>query len=209
LKNQKTIQVKMKREHFQQLQRQGNFLGTTRTIMFFLHFYIHRKKQLTEEQIETALKEINKDDNYELLEIGKFPNVYIEEMKKLHLYLYTINSYLSALIYWVLENEQSMYKEQDIRNLKTSRVYRIDEDLLDIFVSFANKTGINQGTLINYAIAFGWHRKTTFPLKEDSMKKKRKGLELTHFSIDRINELPINKRGIIINKLIGDIPEKL
>jgi len=41
------------------------------------------------------------------------------------------------------------------------------------------------------------------------MKKKRKGLELTHFSIDRINELPINKRGIIINKLIGDIPQKL
>jgi len=195
--------------HFRQLEREGNFLGTTRTIMFFLHFYIHRKKQLTEKQIETALKEIDEDDNYELLEIGKFPHVYKEEMRKLHLYLYTINNYLSALIYWVLENEQSMYKEQDTRNSKTSRVYRINEDLLDIFVSFANKTGINQGTLINYAIAFGWHRKTTFPLKENSMKKKRKGLELTHFSIDRINELPINKRGIIINKLIGDIPQKL
>jgi len=177
--------------------------------MFFLHFYINRRKQLTEKQIDRALKEINKSDDTQLLEIGKFPNVYKEELNKIHLYLYTINNYLSALIYWVLEDEQSIYKEQETRNSKTSRLYRIDENLLDTFVSFSSKTGISQGTLINYAIDFGWQRTTTFPLKEGSVNKIRKGLELTPYSIDKLNEFPVNERGVIINKLIGDIPQKL
>jgi len=200
--------MKMTERHFHQMERQANFLGTNRTNISFLKIYLNRHRQLTEQEINTALKEVYDNEKQKETYITRFPDVYFDILKDKNLYLNTINAYLSALMYWEMESSND-WKEEETKNKHMNRVYHIDTELLNQFVSFSKKTTINQNTLINYAVGYDYHLKTTRGVAEGNQGKTRKALELTHLTANKLNEFPTQEKIKKINQIIGDIPSIL
>lgn len=60
MKIQKTLQLRMTKENYKRLERQANFIGTTRNNIILLKLYIHRYVRLKEDEISIALQEIKK-----------------------------------------------------------------------------------------------------------------------------------------------------
>ncbi|MGO1454189.1 MAG: hypothetical protein ACTHVM_05725, partial [Alkalibacterium gilvum] len=62
MKIQKTLQLRMTKENYKRLERQANFIGTTRNNIILLKLYIHRYVRLKEDEISIALQEIKKNE---------------------------------------------------------------------------------------------------------------------------------------------------
>lgn len=210
MKIQKTLQLRMTKENYKRLERQANFIGTTRNNIILLKLYIHRYVRLKEDEISIALQEIKKNEETDTdIIVSDFPEFHQRIFKDKSLYLYSINEYASALFHVVFPKEHNYWKESDEKSDKMNRVYNIEEDILNRFVDFSKEIKISQKTLLNYAFMRDLHEQTTYNVSADKGSRKRKGLEFTIPSIQKLDEIDCREREHKINQLLAVIPTEI
>jgi len=205
MKGQKTLSISVTSEKMETLEKGVNYLDTARRTFYLLYIYLWRNETLTEAELKTALSEIEHVDNKEVF-ISNLPRVYLELYKDKPLYFYSFNEYISALFHIKMEKGIREDRQADERVGKKNRIYYIQENILEDFVSFSKKIDVNQKTLINYAIMEDFHLKNNNDYLNENKNKIRKGIEFSYPSLEKFDEFIPSNRENIINKILYLIP---
>lgn len=209
--NQKTLKVRLKKNHLDKLNKQANHLGTTKTNLILLKLYLNRDTVLKENQLENAIKEIELDpDNYNFT-IAKFPMKHKQIIKNRKLYLFSINQYLSAILYHSLEDveKQELWKERNEQVDKRIRKYDISEKLYSEFSNVSESLGVSRSLLFNYGFMKGLNELTDIDLSDYKKDRISTGVELTTHSIEILDSYTPSKREDITNIVLGNIQTAL
>lgn len=188
-------------------QKQENYLGATTHNLILLKLYLYRDIQLSEQEIKEALSEINNDENKQEYGIASFPIIYQQLYKNKPFYLYSFNEYVSALFHIQLKKEKNLDCVADKKVGKKNRIYYIEKNILEDFVQVSKDTKLNQKTLLNFGFLMNYHNEKKVNLSEEKSNRIRKGVELTYYSLDKLDTIPKNQRLATINtvmKLIVD-----
>lgn len=205
--NQKTFKIRLTKKHLDILNKQSNYLGTTKTNLILLKLYLSGDMKLQETHLERAVKEIKLDpDNYNFT-VVKFPMSLKMMIKDKKLYLFSINQYLSAVLYYSLEDieKQEVWKESGEKAGKKIRKYNISKKLYSEFSGLSESLGVSRSLLFNYGFMIGLDGVSDFDLSNYKKDRISTGVELTHSSIEKLDSYIPNKRGDIANQVLGNV----
>jgi len=208
VKGQKTLSISITNENMKELEQAENYLDTARRTMYLLNIYLWRDETLTEDELKIALNEIENNDEKEVY-ISSLPSIYPELYKAKPLYLFSFNEYMSALFHIKMKNGINPERKADKRVGKKNRIYYIQENILDDFVNFSKEIGVNQKTLINYAIMEDFHLSDNNKYLDEEVNRERKGIEFSYPSLEKFDEIKASNRENVINKILHLIPNKL
>lgn len=203
----KTLTLSMAEESANLFQKQENYLGATTHNLILLKLFLYRDIQLNEQEIKKALSEIKNDENKQEYGVASFPIVYQQLYKDKPFYLYSFNEYVSALFHIQLKSEKDLNCIADKKVGKKNRIYYIEENILEDFVQVSKDTKLNQKTLLNFGFLMNYHNEKKVNLSEEKSHRIRKGVELTYYSVDKLDTIPKNQRLATINtvmKLVTD-----
>lgn len=206
----KSFKVRLTKKHVDKLEKQSNYLGTTRTNLMLLKIYLKRSVLLSEGYLSKAMDSIQNDPESHNLTVSRFPEYHKEIIKDKKLYFYSTNQYLSAMVYYILENEdEDLWQENSTRLQKTIRKYDINTELNHSFTEFSKLSGISKSLLINYSFMVSINEETAFNLNDYKDNRNSVGIEFTLPSIEKLDSYEPHERENIMNKMIGDIPIQL
>lgn len=198
----------MTNEHYSHLVRQAHYLGATRNSVINLKLFLNREVELSEKDISEALQAIRSDDQEQVF-YSNFPAYYNDVFKSKQRFLYSIDEYVSAVLYIHMNHPSDHWEEADERVEKKVRIYSINNDILDDFVEFANEVSVSQAALLNYAFMNDFQAFEDEERFHYSNEKQKKGFELTLPSVSALDAFSRTDKEMVMNRLLKKIPEVL
>jgi len=208
VKGQRTLSISITEENMRELEEAENYLDTSRRALYLLNLYCWRNENLTEKDLINSLSEIEQGETKEVF-ISNLPSIYSELYKKKTLYLFSFNEYMSALFHIKMKNGIDPECKANKKVGKKNRIYYIQENILNDFINFSKKIGVNQKTLINYAIMEDFHLSDNNEYLNEEVSRERKGIEFSYPSLEKFDEIKASNRENAINKILHLIPKKL
>lgn len=208
MKGQKTLSISITEENMKELEEAENYLDTSRRTLYLLSLYLWRDTTLKEKELRVSLNEIEQNERNEVF-ISKLPSIYLELYKEKPLYFYSFNQYITGLFHLKVKNGIDPERKAPQKVGKKNRIYYIQKDILKEFVNFSKKIGVNQKTLINYAIMEDFHLFDNNEYHNEKEDKQRKGIEFSYPSLEKFDEIKASNREMAINKVLYLIPKLL
>ena len=208
MKGQKTLSISITEENMKELEEAENYLDTSRRTLYLLSLYLWRETTLKEKELRVSLNEIEQNERNEVF-ISKLPSIYLELYKEKPLYFYSFNQYITGLFHLKVKNGIDPERKAPQKVGKKNRIYYIQKDILKEFVNFSKKIGVNQKTLINYAIMEDFHLFDNNEYHNEKEDKQRKGIEFSYPSLEKFDEIKASNREMAINKVLYLIPKLL
>lgn len=146
----KRFNVLLTGQNYQKLMKRVNYLASTRTSVILLSLFLYQDSKLNEKQIRYYLEQVRDDSEKEKFYFEASPYL-VNTLKNKKRYLYSLDEYVTAILNFLLEDEQYEWGEADEKQEKVTSIYTIDKNLAKWLERFSSKSGISQTTLLNYS----------------------------------------------------------
>lgn len=188
-------------QNYQKLMKRVNYLASTRTSVILLSLFLYQSSTLTEKQIRHQLEQVRDDSEKEKFYFEASPYL-VNTLKNKKRYLYSLDEYVTAILNFLLEDEQYEWGEADEKQEKVTSIYTIDKNLATWLDRFSSKSGISQTTLLNYSFMNAIANFSEIDKTNDRIKK---GFFLTHSSLNYFETRPEIKKAAIIENHIKEL----
>lgn len=197
----KRFNVLLTGQNYQKLMKRVNYLASTRTSVILLSLFLYQSSTLTEKQIRHQLEQVRGDSKKEKFYFEASPYL-VNTLKNKKRYLYSLDEYVTAILNFLLEDEQYEWGEADEKQEKVTSIYTIDKNLAKWLDRFSSKSGISQTTLLNYSFM---NAITNFNEIDKTNDRIKKGFFLTQSSLDYFETRPEIKKAAIIENHIKEM----
>lgn len=197
----KRFNVLLTGQNYQKLMKRVNYLASTRTSVILLSLFLYQSSTLTEKQIRHQLEQVRGDSEKEKFYFEASPYL-VNTLKNKKRYLYSLDEYVTAILNFLLEDEQYEWGEADEKQEKVTSIYTIDKNLAKWLDRFSSKSGISQTTLLNYSFMNAIANFNEIDKTNDRIKK---GFFLTQSSLDYFETRPEIKKAAIIENHIKEL----
>lgn len=172
-------------EIYQELERRGHYLGISKTSTVLLHLvlYANQFKEITKEELENELENIEVSHQQLQVEISNFILLKYENRK---MYLLTVRKYLSAYLSYVVDHTE--WKSEKDPAFKVISTTCLSQGAANQLTSFKEQTGIPNTALLNYAVTLDYRAPST-EWTSKGTNRVQQGIQLTKSSSKRIQEL--------------------
>lgn len=197
----KRFNVLLTSQNYQKLMKRVNYLASTRTSVILLSLFLYQDSKLNEKQIRYYLEQVRDDSEKEKFYFEASPYL-VNTLKNKKRYLYSLDEYVTAILNFLLEDEQYEWGEADEKQEKVTSIYTIDKNLAKWLERFSSKSGISQTTLLNYSFMNAIANFNEIDKTNDRIKK---GFFLTQSSLDYFETRPEIKKAAIIENHIKEM----
>lgn len=197
----KRFNVLLTGQNYQKLMKRVNYLASTRTSVILLSLFLYQSSTLTEKQIRHQLEQVRDDSEKEKFYFEASPYL-VNTLKNKKRYLYSLDEYVTAILNFLLEDEQYEWGEADEKQEKVTSIYTIDKNLAKWLERFSSKSGISQTTLLNYSFMNAIANFSEIDKTNDRIKK---GFFLTQSSLNYFETRPEIKKAAIIENHIKEL----
>lgn len=197
----KRFNVLLTGQNYQKLMKRVNYLASTRTSVILLSLFLYQDSKLNEKQIRYYLEQVRDDSEKEKFYFEASPYL-VNTLKNKKRYLYSLDEYLTAILNFLLEDEQYEWGEADEKQEKVTSIYTIDKNLAKWLDRFSSKSGISQTTLLNYSFMNAIANFSEIDKTNDRIKK---GFFLTQSSLHYFETRPEIKKAAIIENHIKEL----
>lgn len=197
----KRFNVLLTGQNYQKLMKRVNYLASTRTSVILLSLFLYQDSKLNEKQIRYYLEQVRDDSEKEKFYFEASPDL-VNTLKNKKRYLYSLDEYVTAILNFLLEDEQYEWGEADEKQEKVTSIYTIDKNLAKWLERFSSKSGISQTTLLNYSFMNAIANFNEIDKTNDRIKK---GFFLTQSSLDYFETRPEIKKAAIIENHIKEL----
>lgn len=197
----KRFNVLLTGQNYQKLMKRVNYLASTRTSVILLSLFLYQDSKLNEKQIRYYLEQVRDDSEKEKFYFEASPYL-VNTLKNKKRYLYSLDEYVTAILNFLLEDEQYEWGEADEKQEKVTSIYTIDKNLAKWLERFSSKSGISQTTLLNYSFMNAIANFNEIDKTNDRIKK---GFFLTQSSLDYFETRPEIKKAAIIENHIKEL----
>jgi len=172
-------------EIYQELERRGHYLGISKTSTVLLHLvlYATQFKEVTKEELETELDNIEVSHQQLQVEMSDFILLKYDNRK---MYLLTVRKYLSAYLSYVVNHTNWKSEEKSV--FKVVSTTSLSQGAVNQLASFREKTGIPNTALLNYAFTLDYRAPSTEWVSKGT-NRVQQGIQLTKSSSERVKEL--------------------
>ena len=179
------IGLLLTREIYQELERRGHYLGISKTSTVLLHLvlYATQFKEVTKEELEHELDNIEVSHQQLQVEMSDFILLKYDNRK---MYLLTFRKYLSAYLSYVVNHTNWKSEEKSV--FKVVSTTCLSQGAVNQLASFREKTGIPNTALLNYAVTLDYRAPST-EWTSKGTNRVQQGIQLTKSSSKRIQEL--------------------
>ena len=197
----KRFNVLLTGQNYQKLMKRVNYLASTRTSVILLILFLYQSSTLTEKQICYQLEQVRDDSEKEKFYFEASPYL-VNTLKNKKRYLYSLDEYVTAILNFLLEDEQYDWGEADGKQEKVTSIYMIDKNLAKWLDHFSSKTGISQTTLLNYSFM---NAITDLSETDKTNDRIKKGFFLTQSSLNYFETQTEVKKAAIIENHIKEL----
>ncbi|MDW5525302.1 hypothetical protein R6Z02_16305 [Carnobacterium maltaromaticum] len=197
----KRFNVLLTGQNYQKLMKRVNYLASTRTSVILLSLFLYQDSKLNEKQIRYYLEQVRDDNEKEKFYFEASPYL-VNTLKNKKRYLYSLDEYVTAILNFLLEDEQYDWEEADEKQEKVTSIYTIDKNLAKWLDCFSSKSGISQTTLLNYSFMNAIANFSEIDKTNDRIKK---GFFLTQSSLNYFETQPEIKKAAIIENHIKEL----
>lgn len=197
----KRFNVLLTGQNYQKLMKRVNYLASTRTSVILLSLFLYQDSKLNEKQIRYYLEQVRDDSEKEKFYFEASPYL-VNTLKNKKRYLYSLDEYVTAILNFLLEDEQYEWGEADEKQEKVTSIYTIDKNLAKWLERFSSKSGMSQPTLLNSSFMNAIANFNEIDKTNDRIKK---GFFLTQSSLDYFETRPEIKKAAIIENHIKEL----
>ena len=172
-------------EIYQELERRGHYLGISKTSTVLLHLvlYANQFKEVTKEELENELENIEVSHQQLQVEMSDFILLKYDNRK---MYLLTVRKYLSAYLSYVVNHTNWKSEEKSV--FKAVSTTCLSQETVNQLALFKEQTGIPNTALLNYALTLDYSAPSAKLISKES-DRVQQGVQLTKSSSKRIKEL--------------------
>ena len=172
-------------EIYQELERRGHYLGISKTSTVLLHLvlYANQFKEVTKEELENELENIEVSHQQLQVEMSDFILLKYDNRK---MYLLTVRKYLSAYLSYVVNHTNWKSEEKSV--FKAVSTTCLSQETVNQLALFKEQTGIPNTALLNYAFTLDYSAPSAKLISKES-DRVQQGVQLTKSSSKRIKEL--------------------
>ena len=172
-------------EIYQELERRGHYLGISKTSTVLLHLvlYANQFKEVTKEELENELENIEVSHQQLQVEIS---DVILLKYDNRKMYLLTVRKYLSAYLSYVVNHTNWKSEEKSV--FKAVSTTCLSQETVNQLALFKEQTGIPNTALLNYAFTLDYSAPSAKLISKES-DRVQQGVQLTKSSSKRIKEL--------------------
>lgn len=197
----KRFNVLLTGQNYQKLMKRVNYLASTRTSVILLSLFLYQSATLTEKQICYQLEQVRDDSEKEKFYFEASPYL-VNTLKNKKRYLYNLDEYVTAILNFLLEDEQYDWREADGKQEKFTSIYTIDKNLAEWLDYFSSKSGISQTTLLNYSFM---NAIADFSETDKTNDRIKKGFFLTQSSLNYFETQTKVKKATLIENHIKEL----